>query len=137
MLAQQKEATLTLVSSIVFTLLLLFVSPLFMAIRNEVILVLFAMFILTLWAVRRIVGLKFNKLDEMDKTIRLQSAIIAAHGFGATVAVYAIFLYLIHRNVSLVPIHQVLSLAFAGWLSLYLVWTLSILILYRRGALNV
>lgn len=137
MLAQQKEAILSLLSSLVFALLLLFVSPLFAAARSEVILVLFALFILTLWGVRKSVGLKFKSLDEMDKTIRLQAAIIAVHGFGAMVAIYAIFLYILHRVDSLVPIHQVLSLAFAGWLSLYIFWTLSILILYRRGALHV
>jgi len=137
MLAQQKEAIFTLISSIVFALLLLFVSPLFTTLRNEVILALFALFILSLWAVREGIALKFKNLDEMDKTIRLQAAIIAVHGFGATVAVYAICLYLIHRGVSLVPIHQVLSLAFMGWLSLYFFWTLAILILYRRGALHV
>jgi hypothetical protein len=137
MLAQQKEATFTLISSIVFALLLLFVSPLFTGARSEVILILFALFILSLWIVRQSTGLKFKNLDEMDKTIRLQAAIIAVHGFGATVAIYAFSLYLIHRTVSLVPIHQVLSLAFIGWLSLYFVWTLAILILYRRGALHV
>ncbi len=137
MLAQQKEALFTLISSIVFTLLLLFVSPLFTVVRNELILAFFALFILSLWVIRRGTGLSFKNLDEMDKTIRLQSAIIAVHGFGATVAIYAFCLYLQFRSSGMVPIHQVLSLAFTGWLSLYTFWTLSILILYRRGALNV
>jgi len=137
MLAQQKEATFTLLSSIVFALLLLFVSPLLSTWRNELILILFVLFIITLWIVRQVTGLKFKQLDEMDKTIRLQSAIIAVHGFGATVVIYALALYLAFRNVGAVPLPQVLQLAFGGWLSLYIFWTASILILYRRGAFHV
>lgn len=134
---QQREASLSLASSVLFTLLLLLVCPLFSAIQSELILSLFVMFIISLWIVRKLSGLSFKQLDEMDKTIRLQSAIIAIHGFCATVVIYALALYLAYRNSGTVPIHQVLQLAFIGWLSLYFFWTASILVLYRRGALYV
>ncbi len=137
MLPQQKEATFTLISSIVFTALLTVLSPMFSLFRNEAILVLFVLFIITLWIVRKLSGLKFKALDEMDKTIRLQAAIIAIHGFGAIVAIYALALYLIHTQPMLVPVHQVLQLAMYSWLSLYICWSGSILILYRKGAFHV
>jgi hypothetical protein len=137
MLAQQKEATFTLISSIVFIALLLFVSPIFRTFRSEAILVLFCLFIISLWIVRLRTGLKFKTLDEMDKTIRLQAAMIAVHAFGACVAVYAIVLYLSHRSALAVPVHQVLQLALFSWLVLYAFWSGFILVLYRRGALNV
>jgi len=49
MLPQQKEATFTLICSIVFTLLLLLVAPMFKMSRNEAILMLFGLFIISLW----------------------------------------------------------------------------------------
>jgi len=134
---QQREAGLSLICSVVFTLLLLLVSPLFPALRSELILCLFVLFIISLWIVRKLSGISFKQLDEMDKTIRLQAAIIAIHGFGATVVIYALGLYLAYRNAGTIPIHQVLQLAFIGWLSLYFFWTASILVLYRRGAFYV
>jgi archaellum biogenesis protein FlaJ (TadC family) len=137
MLAQQKEATYTFMGSVVFILLLSLISPLFHDGRSEAILVLFVLFIVALWIIRRSMGLKFTKLDEMDKTIRLQAAMIAIHGFGATVVIYALALYLSYRNSLAVPVHQVLQLAFTGWLSLYFFWSGSILVLYRRGAFDV
>jgi hypothetical protein len=137
MLPQQKEAIFTFISSVVFTLLLLLLVPLFSVFRSEAILVLFVLFILTLWVVRSLTGLRFKALDEMDKTIRLQAAIIAIHGFGATVAIYALTLYLIHGATLVVPVHQVLQLALYSWLALYAFWSGSILILYRRGAFHV
>jgi len=134
---QQREAGLSLLCSVVFTLLLLLVSPLFPALRSELILCLFVLFIISLWIVRKLSGISFKQLDEMDKTIRLQAAIIAIHGFGATVVIYALGLYLAFRNAGVIPIHQVLQLAFISWLSLYFFWTASILVLYRRGAFYV
>ena len=73
----------------------------------------------------------------MDKTIRYQAALIAVHGFGAVVMIYACVLYLIHRDVQTVPLRQVLNLAYYGWISLYVFWSGSILVLYRKGALHV
>lgn len=134
---QQKEASLSLVCSVLFTLLLLLVCPQFPAIKSELILCLFVLFIVSLWIVRKLSGLRFKQLDEMDKTIRLQSAIIAIHGFCAVVVVYALALYLAYCSSGTIPIHQVLQLAFFSWLSLYIFWTASILFLYRRGALYV
>lgn len=134
---QQREASLSLLCSVLFSILLFCVSPLVPALRSEIILCLFVLFIISLWIIRKLNGLSFKQLDEMDKTIRLQAAIIAIHGFCATVVIYALALYLAYRNGGTVPIHQVLQLAFTGWLSLYLFWTASILVLYRRGAFYV
>ncbi len=137
MLPQQKEATLTLISSIVFMILLSFVVPIFGLFQNEGIFIMLGIFILTLWVSRKVAGLKFKVLDEMEKTIRYQAALIAIHGFGAVVMVFAFVLYLIHRNTSVVPLHQVMQMAYYSWISLYVFWSGSILILYRTGAWNV
>ncbi len=137
MLPQQKEAVFTFISSVVFFMLLLLAIPRFGTFRCEAILLLFVLFIGTLWLVRKITGFRFKILDEMDKTIRLQAAIVAIHAFGATVAIYAISLFLLHRGNLLVPVHQVLELALYSWLTLYAFWSGCIMVLYRTGARNV
>jgi len=137
MSVQQKEALYTLFCSIVYFIVLLFVPCLFTAISSEAVLLIFLMFILSLWLIRKSSGCKYREMDEMDRTIRLQSAIIATHAFGLTVALYAIVLYLLHRGQGSAPVHQVLLLALHSWLSLYAFWSASILILYKKGALNV
>lgn len=137
MSVQQKEALYTLFCSNVYFIVLLFVPCLFTAISSEAVLLIFLMFILSLWLIRKSSGCKYREMDEMDRTIRLQSAIIATHAFGLTVALYAIVLYLLHRGQGFAPVHQVLLLALHSWLSLYAFWSASILILYKKGALNV
>ncbi|MCB5267744.1 MAG: hypothetical protein LHW46_06515 [Candidatus Cloacimonetes bacterium] len=137
MLAQQKEAIYTLICSICYFIVLLILPLVFKGIAAESVLLLFALFISSIWILRKRSGSRFQAMDEMDKTIRLQAAIIATHAFGLTVAIYGIVLYLIHRGYPFVPIHQVLLLALHSWLSLYAFWSGSILYLYRRGALSV
>lgn len=137
MLPQQKEALGTLICSILFTVLLALAVPLFGSYRSEAILVLFVLFIVTLWVVRKITKLTFKSLDEMDKTIRQQAAVIATHAMGATIALYAIGLYLASRSGIMIPAYLVLQMAMYSWLALYLCWSGSILILYRKGALHV
>ncbi len=134
---QQKEAQYTLLCSLVYFIVLLLVPRLFQAITSEAVLLFFAMFIISLWLIRRSSGCKFRDMDEMDRTIRLQAAIIATHAFGLTVAVYAIVLYLLHRGQGFAPVHQILLLALHSWLALYAFWSASILLLYKRGALHV
>ncbi len=137
MLIQQKEAAITLASSVAFLILKALVVPDLGSFSCELTLVLLALFIVSIWAGRIIIGAKFKLLDEMDKTIRYQAALIAVHGFGAVVMIYACVLYLIHRDVQTVPLRQVLNLAYYGWISLYVFWSGSILVLYRKGALHV
>lgn len=137
MLPQQKEAWFTLISSAVYTFLLALVVPQIGIYRSEAILLLFLLFIITLWIARRITSVTFKALDEMDKTIRLQAAVIATHAMGATIAFFALGLYLASRNGIMIPAYMVLQMALYSWLALYLSWSGSILILYRRGALNV
>lgn len=137
MLPQQKEATLTLISSIFFVVLMSLTAPVMGYFKSEVIFIMLVLFILTLWASRKIAGLKFKVLDEMEKTIRYQAALIAIHGFGAVVMVFAFVLYLLHRNTAVVPLHQVLQMAYFSYISLYVFWSGSILILYKTGAWNV
>ncbi len=137
MLIQQKEALLTLISSVVFIILKAFLIPDLGAFNLEFTLVLLALFNVSLWAVRIFLGFRFKALDEMDRTIRYQAAMIAIHGVLMVVFVYAVVLYLIHRSTLTVPLQQVLNLAYYSWISLYLFWTASILVLYKRGVINV
>ncbi|HNT52180.1 MAG TPA: hypothetical protein PKH19_02165 [Candidatus Syntrophosphaera sp.] len=137
MLTQQKEAAITLTSSLVFIMLKALAVPDLGAFDCELTLTLLALFIVSLWAGRIIVGAKLKSFDERDKTIRYQAALIAVHGFGAVVMAYACILYLIHRDFQSVPLRQVLNMAYYGWISLYVFWSGSILILYRKGALHV
>ncbi len=137
MLIQQKEALFTLISSIVFIILKALLIPDLGAFNLELTLVLLALFNVSLWAIRIFLGFRFKSLDEMDKTIRYQAAMIAIHGVLTVVFVYAAVLYLIHRETLVVPLQQVLNLAYYSWISLYLFWTASILLLYKRGVIDV
>jgi len=137
MLPQQKEASYTLGISVFFMLVQLIIIPLFTFFRSEAILISFILFIVCLWITRRALGFRFKILDEMDKTIRYQAALVAIHVLGAVVSIYAVALYLLHQNPMLVPVHQVLQMAVYSWLSLYISWSGSILILYKRGAFYV
>lgn len=137
MLPQQKEATLTLISSVFFVILLSIIAPYLGFFRNEATFILLGVFIIDLWICRRIAGMSFKVLDEMEKTIRYQAALIAIHGFGAVVMVFAFMLYLLYRNSGFVPLHQVMQMAYYSWISLYIFWSGSILILYKTGAWNV
>lgn len=137
MLIQQKEALFTLLSSIVFIILKALLIPDLGAFNLELTLVLLALFNVSLWAIRIFLGFRFKSLDEMDKTIRYQAAMIAIHGVLTVVFVYAAVLYLIHRETLVVPLQQVLNLAYYSWISLYLFWTTSILLLYKRGVIDV
>ena len=137
MQTQQKEATFTLISGITFILLKALFLPIRGQFRSEGILLLLAFFIFTLWIGRAIYKVRFKALDEMERTIRYQAALIATHGFGAVVMVFAIVLYLIHRGTQIVPLPQLLSMAYFSFISLYVFWSASMLVLHRTGAINV
>lgn len=137
MQTQQKEAAYTLISGAMFILLKVAILPVWGQFRSEGILLLLALFILTLWIGRAIYRVKFKALDEMERTIRYQAALIAIHGFGAAVMVFAFVLYLIHRDTQSVPLPQLLSMAYYSWISLYVFWSASMLVLHRIGVRNV
>mgnify|MGYP001386836282 CR=1 FL=1 len=137
MLIQQKESGLTLACSLAFILLRAFLPLGNSRWEVELTLVLLLIFIIVLWVVRHYTGIKLKALDEMDLTIRSQAAIVATHGFGAVVMIYAVVQYLIHRNLGMVPLTSVIDLAYYSWLSLYLFWSGAILVLYRTGAWHV
>jgi hypothetical protein len=137
MLAQQKEALYTLISGIAFILLKALVVPNLGAFNLELTLVLLALFIVSLWAIRIFLGIKFKSLDERDKAIRFQAGMIAIHGMLAVVIIFAVVLYLMHRGSQAVPLSQVLGMAYYSWISMYVFWTGSILALYKRGVLDV
>lgn len=137
MLTQQKEATYTLISGITYIMLKAVILPMRGQFKNEGILLLLAFFIFTLWIGRAIFRARFKALDEMEKTIRYHAALIATHGFGAVVMIFAIVLYLRHRGTQIVPLTQVLSMAYYSWISLYVFWSGSILVLYRTGGIRV
>ena len=137
MLLQQKEALWSLFSGVLFIL----VKALFVRLPGlpnlDLTLLLLTLFIVSLWLIRHGLGAKFSKLDERDKTIRYQAALIAIHGLLAVVMIYALALYLKHLDTMQVPLGQVLNLAYYAWISLYVFWTAAILILYRTGSFNV
>lgn len=134
---QQKEAAITLASGIIFALLPLAAKPLQGELSSETILVALVIFIQTLWIGRIVIGARFKALDERDKTIRYQAAMIAMHFFGAVVMVFACVLYLNYRDILLVPLHLVILLAYYSWISLYVSWSAAMLILHKTGTLNV
>lgn len=137
MLIQQKEALFTLLSGLIFIILKTFLIPDLGAFNLELTLVLLALFNVSLWAIRIFLGFRFKALNEMDKTIRYQAGMIAIHGVLIVVFIYAAVLYLIYRETLIVPLQQVLNLAYYSWISLYVFWTASILVLYKRGVLKV
>ncbi len=134
---QVKEALFTLLSSIAFIILKAFLIPNLGAFNLELTLVLLALFNVSLWAIRIFLNFRFKALNELDKTIRFQAGMIAIHGVLSVVFIYAVVLYLIHRETLVVPLQQVLNLAYYSWISLYLFWTASILVLYKRGVLKI
>lgn len=137
MLAQQKEAAFTLIAALVFIALKVFLISIPKPFPPEAILFLLLMFIITVWVGRYIYRVKLKSLDEMEKTIRYQGALVAIHGFSAVVVIYSCVLYLLHRETCVVPLTQVLQLAYFSWISLYVFWSGAILVLYRTGAWNV
>jgi len=137
MVIQQKESSLTLASSLSFIAIKLLVPVSNRGWGVELTLLLLLFFILTLWIIRHYTGARLKALDEMDLTIRSQAAIMGAHGFGAVVMIFAVALYLMHRSSGVVPLDQVVNLAYFSWLSLYLFWSGAILILYKTGAWHV
>lgn len=134
---QTKESAFTLAASLVFMLLRVLLRDTGNGFGVEITLLLLLLFIVVLWVIRHFTGVKLKSLDEMDLTIRSQAAIIATHGFGAVVMCYALALYLIYRGSACVPLPQVINLAYFSWLSLYAVWSGSIMILYKTGAWHV
>lgn len=133
----QKEALYTLISSLFFSVILLLSPIIFKNNLAENVLLVFVLFIVSLWLIRERTGFNFKALNSEDKTIRFQAAMIGLHGFGATLGIYAIMLYLIHRSALKVPLHQVLLLATHSWLSLYCFWSAAILYLQKKGPLNI
>ncbi|HPN40076.1 MAG TPA: hypothetical protein PKX36_00970 [Candidatus Cloacimonadota bacterium] len=137
MVIQQKESGLTLAGSLAFIAIRLLIPRSGKTGEVELTLLLLVCFIFMLWIVRHFTGARLKALDEMDLTIRSQAAIVGAHGFGAVVMIFAVLLYLMHRGSGLVPLQQVINLAYYSWLSLYIFWSGAILILYKTGAWHV
>lgn len=77
------------------------------------------------------VGLRTKTLDERDLSIRYQAGLVASHGFGMVVMVGALLLWVLHRTS--LPSVYVALLAYWGWTAMYLVWSATVLVLYRRG----
>lgn len=137
MLIQQKESCFTLAASILFLLLKTVLPQNPSGLGMEFTLLLLLLFIITLWTIRHFSGIRLKALDEMDLVIRSQAAIVAAHGFGAVVMIFAFVLVLIHRDSGFVPLQRVFNLAYYSWMALYTFWSAAILILYKTGAWHV
>nr|MDK2850177.1 hypothetical protein [Candidatus Cloacimonadota bacterium] len=137
MLIQQREALYTLICSIVFIILKAVLFPNIGDHDPEFTLGLLALFNILLWVIRYSLKFRFKTLDKMDKTIRFQAGMIAIHGVMAVMFIYTIVLYLLHRGTLIVPLQQVLNLMYFTWMSLYLFWTIFILVFYKKGVLNI
>ncbi|MBW6513738.1 MAG: hypothetical protein K0B87_03155 [Candidatus Syntrophosphaera sp.] len=133
----QKEALYTLIISIAFIALKAFLLPDLGAFNLELALVLLALYNVALWAVRILLGIKYRVLAEREKTVRLHAAMIAIHGLLAVMFIYAAVLYLMHREELQVPLQQVLNLAYHSWISFYVFWSGSTLILHRGVGLKI
>ncbi len=133
----QKEALFSLISSIVFIIAKVFLIPDLGTFNLELTLTLLALFNVSLWAIRILLNFRFKNMDQRDKNIRFQAAMLAIHLSLVVVFLYAAILYLIHRQNNLVPLEKVLDLAYYTWISFYLFWTAGILVLCKRGPLDV
>jgi hypothetical protein len=133
MVPQEKEAWLALGSSLAFAALVFPLRVLVPTLECEAVFVALAVFIAILWIGRRTVGLTARALDERDLVIRYQAGLVASHAFGIVVMVGAVVLWMLHRLTLAVPIIHVALLAYFGWMSMYVVWSVTVLVLYRRG----
>lgn len=134
MLPQQREALLVLASSVVFTAALALLQPWAGGLHIEATFGALGAFVIVLWIGRSLVGLRAKSLDERDVAIRYRAGIVAMFGFGSTLIIGAILLCTAHRETGLVPVAQVALLAYGSWMAMYLLWSVTVLVLYRRGA---
>ncbi len=134
MLPQQKEAVVNLCGAVLFSALVGVLIPLIDSFEWEAVLLALVGFIIVVWAGRAIVGLRTKALDERDISIRYKTGIAAMHGFGAVVMVGAVVLIFLNRSDLLVPALHVALLAFVSWIAMYVVWSVTVLVLYRKAA---
>jgi hypothetical protein len=130
---QEREAALVLVSSLVFAAAAMPLRRLVPSLEVESLFLALGVFIVTLWIGRRSVGLRTRKLDERDWAIRYQAGIVSTHVFGIAVMVGAMTLCALHHGALMVPSVHVALLAYGSWMSMYAVWALTVLALYRRA----
>lgn len=133
MLPQQKEALLTLVLWVTGTAAMLAVAALMTEYQTEATYALLALVIIAMWVCRRIVGVKWEKLDERDQGIRFKAGMAGAAGVVMLVVVTCLVLSSVFRTAGVVPVCWLARMAFGAMASLYVFWTAAILILYRRG----
>ena len=100
---QQKEAWITLISSVVYLALIHVFAPMAKRFGAELLLSFLVLQIITLWLGRTMIRVRFSVLDESDKTIRFQAAMIATHVMGAVLMITAICYYLRYGRIGSVP----------------------------------
>jgi hypothetical protein len=66
--------------------------------------------------------------------IRYQAGLVASHAFGIVVMVGAVALCMLNRAAMTAPTIHVALLAYFGWMAMYLAWSLTVLVLYGKGA---
>ena len=133
MLPQQKEAVLELCGAVFFSVLVGVLVPLIDSFRSETVLLALVGFIVVLWIGRRLVGLRAKTLDERDMAIRYKAGMLALHGFGMVVMAGAVILFFVNRTDLLIPAVQVALLAFASWMAMYIIASVTVLTLYRKA----
>jgi len=92
---QIKEAWITLISSVLYLVLIHVVAPMMQSYRAELVLAFLVLHIFTLWLGRMAIKVSFKALNEREKAIRFQAAMIATHMMGAVVMLTAICYYLL------------------------------------------
>jgi len=127
MLPQQKEAVLTLVVWGIGIVLMFAIMMLHPGYQTEIIYALLALTIVAMWVCRRISGVKWKNLDERDQGFRFKAGMVTL------VVVACVLISGIYHQQGVVPIVFLARMAFGAMASLYLFWTVAILVLYRKG----
>jgi hypothetical protein len=133
MLPQQKEAMYTLVVWIAGTVAMVAVAAFAGRYQTEITYGLLALTICSMWVFRRIAGVNWKTLDEMDQCIRFKAGMAGAAGVVLLIVVTCLVLSTAYRVQGVVPVCFFARMAFGAMAALYLFWTVAILILYRKG----
>lgn len=132
MLPQQKEALFALPITVVIGLLFFMSPTLFQMDHFTWALALILIHIALLWILRRLVGIRKQALDERDIRFRYQSGIIALSIFSGNIVLGCLALIATHLQEQTIPITSLISVLFCCWMSLYLTWAVTTLVLYHR-----
>ena len=130
---QEREARLALGMSLAFAAIIFPLYRLFPGFECETLYITLVGFIVLLWTGRRLVGVRVGALDERDIAMRYRAGIIAGPMMGIVVMIGTLLLCTIYRIAQAVPNLYLALLVYFSWLAMYLVWSATVIFLYRRG----